>query len=106
MEYAIWELHWNTRPLGAGSPTPIELWADRDPIADVERVAFEAHVPGIAGPERDYSGVHPASEFDPWVERSLSRVAVVQALLSQGYLQVRRRRIALPKSAARWTGIA
>ncbi len=106
VEWAVWDANWNARPLGAGSPTPVELWVDREPLADLERTAFTAHVLGVATPERYYTGVDPRIEFDPWVERSLGRVAVARALLSQGYLQVRRRRVPLPKSAARWAGIA
>lgn len=106
VEYAIWEANWNARPRGAGSPHPIELWVDREPISELERTAFRSHVLGVATLGRQYTEVPEGCELDPWEECWLGRVAVVQALLSQGYLQVRRRRITLPKYAARWAGIA
>jgi putative transposase len=95
-----------SRPRGASGPTPVEAWAGRETISVVEREMLRTAYDRHHEDERISRGL-PARESCPrWQQASLDRAAIGRALIGQGFLLVRRRRITPPITARKWRRIA
>lgn len=84
------------RPWGLVGPTPQEAWSVRAPITTAERAAFRELYERHAAAEREARGWLPGAELQHREQSSIDRVAISRALIDQGFLLVRRRRITLP----------
>jgi len=90
------------RPAGYLEPTPEERWRRRRPIAQEERAAFQAAVQKRVPGARERLGILPGLELSRQERNSVMRLALAQALVDQGLLQVRRRRITPPFPLRFW----
>jgi transposase InsO family protein len=73
--------------------TPVEAWATRASISEVERVRFELAVDRERMTARSESGIALDENLDHWQEAEVDRVAVSRALVGHDYLLYRRRRV-------------
>jgi len=89
------------RPQGPSEPTPHERWLARPELTPGERRAFgEAYV-HWATQEYTRLGLLPMDKLQHWDQAAIDRVALTRALIEEGFLLIRRRRIRPPVSLFR-----
>ena len=82
--------------------SPDQRWSLRVPIAQEERAAFSAAVQKRLAESRAELGLLPGLELTRQERNSVMRMALSQALVDQGLLQVRRRRFTPPFPLRFW----
>lgn len=86
------------RPEGPSEPTPHERWISRSEITQGERQAFGEAYTRAAEQEYTRLGLLPMSTLQHWDRAAIDRVAITRALIEEGFLLVRRKRIHPPIS--------
>ena len=81
------------RPSGRNGPTPDEAWAQREPLRDDERKAFEDAYRSYEAKERRERGVPDGVQLQRQEQASIDRLALGRTLIELGFLSIRRRRI-------------
>jgi len=84
-----------SRPWGPFGPTPDEVWGNRVPIGQGERAAFAAKVRALEAEVRGELGYLPTIDMGPQKASAVERIAIAKALVRQGILTHKRRRIPL-----------
>jgi len=84
------------RPWGWLGPSPLTVWEAKTPIGEEERRLFRASYEEYAQQERCMRQIDPQAKLDHWQQASIDRVAISRALVTHGYLEFRRRRVAPP----------
>lgn len=102
LEAGIGQANELVRADGYTAATPGERWNRRLPIAQEERAAFQAAVQKRMPGARERLGILPGLELTRQEHNSVMRLALAQALVDQGLLQVRRRRITPPFPLRFW----
>ncbi len=101
VEAAVRQANETGRPHGLGFPTPQEAWLARLPLTDTERVRFEETRARFAAEEYTQRGLLPMAHLQHREQASIDRIALSRALMDQGFLFIRRRRITPPVSVFR-----
>ena len=83
------------RPWGAAGLTPDQAWNQRRPIHPEHREEFLDLVAGFAEEARVEQGYLPGIDLGPAARAAVHRVAISQALVALGILEVRRKRFPL-----------
>jgi transposase InsO family protein len=84
------------RPWGAKGPTPDELWRQRQPLAQHDRVRFQNQVQREERIARIQQAYHPDDDLSFQAQAAMDRTAVRRALGALGLLKYSRRRFTLP----------
>ena len=92
------EANATARPQGPAGPTPDERWAQRPALTLAQRLLFRDAVDRCRSEARMEEGLSTDGPLTTHVERTIDRRAIRRALVEQGYLLFRRRRIPLPFS--------
>jgi transposase InsO family protein len=87
-----------SRPGGFHSPTPNERWRIRLLLSVKERESFQTRLDGLRNEVRIELGCLPGIDIGPAMRATVDRRAITRALVAQGILNFRRRRITLPIS--------
>jgi transposase InsO family protein len=101
VEAAVRQANETGRPRGVGFPTPQEAWLARLPLTDSERARFEEFRARFAAEEYTQRGLLPMAHLQHREQASIDRIALSRALMDQGFLFIRRRRITPPVSVFR-----
>ncbi len=96
IEAARLQANETARPWGRFGNTPREAWDLRLPIRAEERADFHETYRNFYEAERASRGILPGARLQHREQASIDRVAISRALIEQGFLLVRRRRITLP----------
>ena len=89
------------RPQGPSEPTPHERWLARPELTPGERRAFGEAYARWAEPEYIRLGLLPMATLQHRDQSQIDRVALTRALIEEGFLLIRRRRIRPPVSLFR-----
>jgi transposase-like protein len=101
IEAAVEQANKTGRPHGAAAPTPHESWLWRLPITDAQRNSFESVCNRFRAEEYTQRGWSPEASLQHREQASIDRMAISRALIEQGFLLIRRRRITPPVSVFR-----
>jgi transposase InsO family protein len=101
VEAARCEANTLARPRGPCGGSPKDEWHDRQPLEDVDRNRFLSAHRTCYARERQRHGWLDGIELQHGEQATLDRVAITRALVEQGLLQFRRRRITLRVSRPR-----
>lgn len=101
IEAAVRQANETGRPHGAAAQTPQTSWLCRSPITDAQRRAFEKTYIRYADEEYTQRGWLPMAQLQHRERASIDRIALSRALIEQGLLLIRRRRITPPVSVFR-----
>ena len=101
IEAAVRQANETGRPNGRHGPTPQDLWLERQPITPEERRSFDELCKRYAAEEYTRRGWLPEVSLQHMEKASIDRVAISRALIEQGFLVIRRRRITPPVSVFR-----
>jgi transposase InsO family protein len=96
VEAAVAEANETARPHGRQGPTPAQAWTTRIPITTAERAAFRSRVRRFEREERHARGTSPWVRLQHYEQASIDRMAVRRALVAEGFLLIRRRRVSPP----------
>jgi hypothetical protein len=101
IEAAVRQANETGRPHGMGAPTPQESWLWRQPITEAQRSRFGETYAGFVDEEYTQRGWLRMGRLQHRERASIDRVAISRALIDQGFLWIRRRRITPPVSVFR-----
>ena len=93
VEEAVQEANHTARPFGFKGPTPEQVWNDRTPISKEERRRFQKAYNRLYEEECRARGIVDLGMIKESQKESVDRVAIRRALIEEGYLEIRRRRI-------------
>jgi transposase InsO family protein len=101
IEAAVCEANTEGRPRGSDAPSPDDAWLSRIPITQAQRDALHARYAALAAEEYARRGLPPMTRLQHQEQASIDRVAISHALIDNGFLLIRRRRITPPVSRLR-----
>ncbi len=101
IEAAVAEANTMGRPRQLEGPSPHEVWLRRQPITEAQRRSFREACARYAREEYTQRGLWPMTKLQHREQAAIDRVAVSRALIEQGFLLIRRRRITPPISVFR-----
>jgi transposase InsO family protein len=101
VEGAVIDANRDGRPRGSRGPSPDEAWNARAPITEAERQAVHASYDRAWREEYARRGLPPMTHLQHQEQASIDRVAISHALIENGFLLIRRRRITPPVSRLR-----
>lgn len=98
IEAAVREANTQGRPRGANASTPEDAWRARIAITDAQRKAFHDVYARAAAEEYARRGLLPMTQLQHAEQAAVDRAAISSALITLGFLLIRRRRITPPIS--------
>ncbi len=101
IDLAVSEANATGRPRAFEGPSPQESWTWRLPITETQRLSFQETCARYAREEYTQRGLLPMAQLQHAERASIDRVAICRALVEQGFLLIRRRRITPPISVFR-----
>jgi hypothetical protein len=102
------EANATARPRGHSQPTPDQAWQDRRAIPDQQRTRFHnavQHQRELLRADPDFTDFPKVGPLNVPQQRALDRHAIRRALVELGFLLFQRRRIPLPFTTKKVTGI-
>ncbi len=94
------------RPWGEDSPTPEVAWKNRRALDQEELSSLQSAYDRVLRTECVERGIENWQDRPRRLQASVDRVSISRALIEQGFLLVRRRRITPPITAKKWRRIA
>jgi transposase InsO family protein len=96
IQEAVEEANHTARPFGLRGPTPEAVWNSKKPISEKERRRFQKAYNRHYERECRERGISDLSDVAAHQKESVDRIAIRRALVEEGYLVIRRRRITPP----------
>lgn len=106
IEAAVQQANTTGRPRGVMGGSPQEAWLNRLPITDAQRRAFHDVYEAFATGEYNRRGWQPTARLQHHEQASIDRTAISRALVEQGLVLIRRRRITPPISRLKFGKIS
>jgi len=106
IEAAVQQANTTGRPRGSMATSPHEAWLNRLPITEAQRRAFHETYAGFASEEYTRRGWLPVARLQHHEQASIDRTAISRALVEQGFVLIRRRRITPPISRVKFGKIS
>jgi transposase InsO family protein len=101
IEAAVHEANTTGRPRGFSAASPKEAWLSRLPITPAQRQALQETYAAFASEEYTRRGWRPMARLQHFEQALIDRAAISRALVEQGFVLIRRRRITPPLSRLR-----